>query len=123
MALKSSIVRFLPAAVSSLIGVDIQTAVSAAGSAITDATDLTAEVTDVGTVASSTGVQLPDAAQGKVFLVRNSGANTLTVYPHSAAGTINGGSAGAGVSVATTEIAIFVRTTSTNWIGGVAVAF
>lgn len=123
MALKSSIVRFLPAAVSSLLGVDIQTDVSAAGSAITDATDLTAEVTDVGTVASSTGVQLPDAAQGKVFLVRNSGANALTVYPHSASGTINGGSAGAGVAVAATEIGIFVRTTSTNWIGGVAVAF
>ena len=78
-------------------------AVSAAGSALADATKLTAKFNNVTTVAASTGVALPvNAAAGDMVVVMNGGANALTVYPATAAGTIAGGSAGAGVSLAVT---------------------
>lgn len=99
------------------------TGVSAAGSAITDATDLTDVFTNVTTVASSTGVQLYNpSGVGGFLVVRNSGANALTVYPDSASATINGGSAGAGITCATTEVCFFVEVAASTWIAGVMVA-
>lgn len=78
-------------------------AVTAAGSTLATATLLNAKFNNVSTVAASTGVALPaGAAPGDVVFVANGGANALSVYPATAAGTINGGSAGAAVSLATT---------------------
>lgn len=93
------------------------TALTAAGTVITDALDLTSVFNHLTTVAASTGVQLWDAPIGAQITVINGGANALLVYPHSGAGTINGGVAGASVSVATATYNIFVRVSSTNWIG------
>lgn len=77
--------------------------VTAAGSTQATATVLRGNVNHVTTVAASTGVALPaGAGAGEVVFVRNGGANALTVYPATAAGTISAGSAGAGVSLATT---------------------
>jgi len=105
------------------LSVSASATVSAAGSAITDATDLTALVNNVTTVAASTGVQLPAVAIGTQVLVRNSGANALLVYPDGALIKINGGTDGAAVSLAATEVGIFAKVSATNWIGGVAVVF
>lgn len=105
------------------LSVSASATVSAAGTIITDATDLTALVNNVTTVAASTGVQLPAVAIGTQVLVRNSGANALNVFPDSATIKINGGTDGAAVSLAATEVGIFAKVSATNWIGGVAVAF
>lgn len=96
---------------------------TAAGTTIADALDLTSLVNNITTVASGAGVQLPAAAIGTQVLVRNSGANALLVYPDGAGIKINGGTDGAAVSVAATEVGIFAKVSATNWIGGVAVAF
>lgn len=78
-------------------------AITAAGSTLGTATVLTSKFNKVTTAAASTGVSLPaNAAAGDVVVVQNSGANALSVYPATAAGTIAGGSAGAAVSLATT---------------------
>lgn len=77
---------------------------TATGSALADALQLNAAMNFVDTVAASTGVKLPPkAAAGTVITVFNRGANALAVYPATATGTINGGSAGAAKSLATTD--------------------
>lgn len=100
-----------------------ENAITAAGTVITDATDLARAVNNVTTAAASTGVQLYAAPVGIPVYVRNGGANALNVFPPDANSNINGGSNGAAVSLAATELGIFIRLTSTVWIGGVAVVF
>ncbi len=83
---------------------DLVATVSAAGNSLATATALNAKFNNVTTVAASAGVALPTgAAFGDEVLVRNSGANALAVYPATSAGTIGAGSAGASVSLATTN--------------------
>jgi hypothetical protein len=93
------------------------TGLTASGTIITDALDLTAVFNHVTTAAASTGVQLWDAPIGSQLVVVNSGANALNVWPHSGTGTINSGVAGAAVAVATNTYNVFVRVSSTDWIG------
>jgi hypothetical protein len=92
------------------------TALTAAGTIISDALALVNVFNHVTTAAAATGVKLWDAPIGTKIEVVNSGANALNVFPHSASGTMNGGAAGAAVSVATNTYNIFVRVSSTNWI-------
>ena len=87
--------------------------VTATGSAIGDAAALPADTTMV-TTASGAGVQLPD--KEGIFIVGTDASNTTVVYPHSASGTINGGSAGAGVTITAGHGGLFVRATATNWV-------
>jgi hypothetical protein len=109
--------------VSGFIAATATATATAAGTTIADALDLTAAVNNITTVASGAGVQLPAAPIGTQILVRNSGANALLVYPDGAGIKINGGTDGAAVSVAATEVGIFAKVSATNWIGGVAVVF
>lgn len=96
------------------LGLSAVTGVTAAGTVITDATDLTVSVSNVGTVAAGTGVQLaPDLSY---YVVRNGGANALKVYPD-ADETINALAAGAAYSVAAGSTATFYRTGPTTLIG------
>lgn len=88
---------------------------TATGTGQSDALQLTADVNHIGTTAASTGVKLdPNASLSDSCFIFNGGANTLTVYPPTS-GTINGGSANAGVSLATLKAGEFVKTSSTNW--------
>jgi hypothetical protein len=89
---------------------------TATGSAIGDALALAAFVNVVGTTAASTGVKLPDAPIGSIVFVQNNGANALNLFPVDATGTINGGTAGAAVTIAAAAGNIAVRQTSTNWL-------
>jgi hypothetical protein len=86
-------------------------AVTAAGTTIADAASLPGAVNIIATAAASTGVKLPDMnyACAVVFVV-NKGANTVNVYPPSSTGTINAGSAGAAVTLATGKAGVFVST-------------
>ena len=93
--------------------------VSAAGSTIADATDLTCSVCRVSTVNSGEGVQLPDVANGTKFVIQNAGANDLKLYPHAASGAaINAAGAGAAITLAaaTDQIATCYRAGSTYWV-------
>jgi hypothetical protein len=104
-----------PEAARVLANHNVATGLTATGSAITDALDLAAEFNLVATTAASTGVQLPDWPIGSVIYVRNDGANSLNVFPHSATGTINAGGGGAAQAVATTKKGRFIRLTALNW--------
>lgn len=68
----------------------VATAVSAAGTVITDATDLTSTTNYVSTVAASSGVQLPRLIAGESIKVYNAqSANVLKVYPGASTVAIN----------------------------------
>lgn len=95
----------------------VQSAVSAAGTVITDATDLTASVNVVTTAAASSGVQLPSAEVSDSVEILNLGANAVTVYPDSASNQINALSAGSGFLLATNTAVILKKFTSSRWIG------
>ena len=78
--------------------------VTALGSAQADATPLRAKFNNVNSAAASTGVSLPaGAVAGEMVCVTVNAANAVLVYPATAAGTIAGGSAGAGYSQALTN--------------------
>ncbi len=94
----------------------VASTLTAAGTTISDALALTSVMNNITTVAANTGVGLWDAPIGACLLVRNAGANTLKVYPHSASGTMNGGGAGGSVTVATGTLNLFFRLSSTDWI-------
>lgn len=93
----------------------VKTGITAAGTSISDATDLYHEFNVLGTVAASTGVQLPDWPIGASVEIVNTGASTVSVYPHSSSGTINAGSPGAAQTVATTKNVKFTRVSLTDW--------
>lgn len=60
----------------------LMTSVTAAGTTITDATDLTGSINVLTTVAASTGVQLPSMDVGDEVEILNLGANSCSVYPY-----------------------------------------
>jgi hypothetical protein len=69
-------------------------------------------------------VKLVDAAVGAPIIVHNTvNAQNLLLYPPGAGQTINGGVAGAAVTVAGEETAILVKVAADTWYGGVAVDF
>lgn len=94
----------------------VSTALTAAGTTISDALALVSLVNVVSTAALNTGVKLPDAAIGSTVFVQNNGANPLNVFPHSSSGTLNGGSAGAAVTCAAAAGNICTRLTTTDWL-------
>lgn len=89
--------------------------VTAAGSAITDATLIGTQVAYLATAASA-GVKLPDYPIGEFVFVFNRSGNSQSVYPHSASGTFEGGGAGSAQTVNSAANALFVRRTATDWI-------
>jgi hypothetical protein len=98
-------------------------AVTAAGTTIADATLLTGQVNNVTTAAASTGVKLnPLTPLGITVTVRNGGANDLKLYPPTSSDIINGGLAGASITLTTLnkQIASCTRVSSTLWLVTVA---
>jgi hypothetical protein len=93
--------------------------VTAAGTTVTDATQLVAVINRVTTVAVGTGVKLWDGGNiGYTVYVTNSGANAMNLFPPTASGTINGGAAGAGVSIAVGAMAICNIVSTNTWVVG-----
>jgi len=98
-------------------------AVTAAGTTIADATLLTGVVNNVSTAAASTGVKLnSNTPLGITVVVRNGGANDLKLYPPTSSDIINGGVAGAAITLTTLnkQIASCTRVSSTLWLVTVA---
>lgn len=94
----------------------VQSAISAAGTTIATATDLTASINVVTTAAASSGVQLQNGEIGDSVDILNLGANAVTVYPDTTSSRINALSAGTGFLLATNTAAHLVKFTSTRWI-------
>jgi len=90
------------------------TGLTAVGTTLATALVLAAQANVVSTTASSTGVSLPNVIGAKIW-VYNAGANALSVYPNSASGTINGGSAGAAVSLAAAGKAQYIQVATNVW--------
>lgn len=109
----------IPAQAANLIAPDVRTGLTAAGTEIGDALALTARINVITTAAASTGVKLPDVPVGVTVIVQNNGASTMNIFPHSSSGTINGGSAGAAVTVAAAAGNFLTRISSTDWLASV----
>lgn len=82
--------------------------VTPVGTALAGSPVLVNGVNRVPAAAGNTAVRLPEFAAGPVVVHNNAGtATAATVFPPTAVGTINGGSAGASFSVAQNARAVF----------------
>lgn len=102
--------------ISSAPALSSSNSLTATGTTIADALVLTSFINLVGTAAASTGVKIPDVPVGGIVIVQNNGANAINVWPHSALGTLNGGTAGAAVTCAAAAGNICIRRSSTDWL-------
>jgi hypothetical protein len=91
---------------------DVQAAVTAAGSSATDALSVSAVVVRSATTASGTGVKLPTVEVGAMMVVRNDGAEALTVYPQTGT-TVNGS---ASDTIAAGKANLYFGTSATTWV-------
>lgn len=100
-----------------LARVDEPQDLTGAGSAITDAALVRSQLVKLTTLGGGAGVILPaDAPKGAMYRFWNRSGQTVTIYPHSATATIEGGSGGAGQTLASTKHGEFVRWTGTDWL-------
>jgi hypothetical protein len=96
---------------------DVNTGISAAGTAQGDATELTSDVNVLSTVASGSGVILYSLSVPRdEQTIFNGGANPVIVYPVSGA-KINNLSTNAGVILATNTTLRLIMVTLTKHIG------
>ena len=95
----------------------VQSSITAAGTSISDATDLTASINGVTTAAASSGVQLQRGEIGDEVEILNLGANAVTVYPDDTSNRINQLSAGSGFLLASNTAVKLRKYTTTRWIG------
>lgn len=115
MALTNSLVGVgMPAKLSERVGYPGSTAITAAGSASTDATVLATQTKVVnGTFTGADGIRLPtNMPLNEWYVVFNSSGSTGLVYPPTG-GALNGGSTDTGLSMTTHKVAQFMRL-STN---------
>lgn len=94
---------------------DVNSAVSAAGTSQTDATQLTASINVVTTAAASSGVKLLSCDVGDTQDILNLGANAVTVYPDSGS-RINAIATNGGFTLAVNTSVKLQRFTSTCWV-------
>jgi hypothetical protein len=92
----------------------ISTAQTATGSTQSTALAITRPITSITTAASGTGVILPVPQPGTRILIRNGGANTLSVYPNTG-GQINSLSTNAAHSLSTSNLIEYVAFSTTQW--------
>ena len=103
-------------AISAALGYSAETPITALGTTQLTAYQLAATFNYVGTAAVSTGVRLPTSGIGaEPTIVFNGGASTLTIYPKTAAGTIDGGAAAAGVSLSAGSRCAFYQFDNDTW--------
>ena len=94
----------------------IATGLTAAGTTITDALDLSADTNVIGTCASGAGVQVPACEIGDSVEIYNGGANACKVYPDTTSAQFNALGAGNSFSLGTNTTCYCRKITSTRWI-------
>lgn len=99
---------------------DVAATLSAAGTTISDATEVTAAHSYVTTVAAGAGVKLSAVEASKPWSVANAGANALLLYPPTSSYSFNGATAGAAITVPVNGCAMgwFINATKINAIVG-----
>jgi hypothetical protein len=90
----------------------VASGLTATGTNLATALQLSADISVVATTAASTGVALPDAEAGAQVVVFNNGANSLTVYARTGQ-TVDGA---ASVAIATGKERIFFGISPTIWL-------
>lgn len=95
----------------------VSASVTAAGTTISDATQLTNWWSSVMVVAAGTGVKLYNVQVGAQACVQNHGANDLELYPNDGTSSLNNAGNGAPITLAaaTDDIACCTRVSSTLW--------
>ena len=117
MALASNIMRGgYSAGMAKAINGAIATGLTAAGTTITDALDLTADTNVIGTCASGAGVQVAAAEIGDSQEIYNGGANACKVYPDSTLVQFNSLGVGNAFTLGTNTMAYCRKVSSTRWI-------
>lgn len=102
------------------LGGSIAATVTAAGTVITDATDITASKNIVTTASADQGVQLYYMAAGESQIVFNNTTVNIKVYPGSSSMRINLAAAGAGVNLAPQTFCEFHQVSTTKIIGNLS---
>jgi len=115
----------MPAELAQVIGVEtvsngivrsVATGLTATGTDLSTALQLTAFTSILSTVAASTGVKLPALwPVGAMGLIQNNGANALNIFPPTATIKLNGGTDGAAVTTAAAAGALIVRLSATDF--------
>jgi hypothetical protein len=99
---------------SGFIAYGVSSGLTATGSTQATALLLIRPINNVTTVAASTGVILPIPTDGMRIIVRNGGANALSVYPSTGV-QINAIAANSAFSLAVASTLEFVAFSSTQW--------
>lgn len=90
--------------------------ISAAGTTIADATQLTASTNLLSTVAAGAGVLLVNGMVNDEVEIYNGGANACKVYPPTSSQALNQLSVGTAVSLPSVTAAKFRKVSTTQWI-------
>ena len=99
---------------------DANTAITAAGSTISTATDLTNTVNIVTTATDGQGVQLDTGINCDSQLVYNATSVSIKVYPSSSTAKINQISAGSAHVLAAYTVCIYFIASSTQHVGNLS---
>ena len=94
----------------------IATGLTAAGTTISDALDLSADTNVIGTCASGAGVQVPACEVGDSVEIYNGGANACKVYPDTTSSQFNALGAGNSFQLGTNTTCYCRKITATRWI-------
>lgn len=117
MALAAEIMQGgLSAGQADAINGQTKSSISAAGSTISDATQLTASQNLLSTVSSGQGVLLPNGMVNDQVEIYNGGSNAVKVYPPNSTQNINQLSAGTAITLNVNTAAYFRKVTTTQWI-------
>ena len=117
MALAQNIMRGgYSAGMAKAINGAIATGLTAAGTVISDALDLTADTNVIGTCASGAGVQVPACEIGDSVEIFNGGANACKVYPDTTSVQFNALGNGNAFSLGTNTSCYCRKVSSTRWI-------
>jgi hypothetical protein len=90
-------------------------ALTAAGTTRADALALTAQINNVTTAASGTGVILPAAVVGQIVIIENAGANLIQVYG-AGSDTIDGVAATTGVPLTNAKRCMYICVAAATYI-------
>lgn len=99
------------------MGGSVASAVSAAGTTQSDATEVTASLNVITTAAASSGVKVYNGVVGDSQVIYNGGANQVKVYPPTTGSQkFNQLAANAGFALPVNTGALVVKVTSTQWL-------
>ena len=101
--------------VSALQG-SVNSAVTAAGTTLATATDLTAAINIVTTATVDQGVSIQDCGNGDSVLIYNDTSVSIKVYPEDSSSSINQLVAGTAFNLASNTGCFIVRATSTQFV-------